>query len=145
MCRSRCIVYKATCNNTRKFYIGATHQCFKKRMVGHFQDARRFAERGKHSDTHAEHWGSCYRQMDVPPTLQRNNSTYEILWQDKPLSCVKTFGTAKCQLCNHERLEIFKHRRKHPERILNKLNELTGECRHHPKFHRNKEKHDDQH
>lgn len=145
MCRNRCIVYKCTCNNTGKFYIGATHQNFKLRMGAHFQEAKRFAERGEYYDTYAEHWGGYYRQMVVSPELQRNNSTYEVLWQGKPLSCVKTFGTPQCQLCNHERLEIFKHRRKHPERILNKLNELTGKCRHHPKFHRYKDQHDDQH
>ena len=39
--RTSCIVYKATCKETGKSYIGNTQQAYKKRMAGHLSDVQR--------------------------------------------------------------------------------------------------------
>jgi hypothetical protein len=56
--------------------------------------------------------------------------------QGNPLSCVKTFGTKGCKLCNKERWAILNLTRKYPNLAINKSNEIYGACRHKPKFHR---------
>jgi hypothetical protein len=55
VCRKALIVYKVTIPQTRKYYIGATSQTLKKRMVGHLQDTRKLLKDGVRSSTLASH------------------------------------------------------------------------------------------
>jgi GIY-YIG catalytic domain len=138
-CRKSIVVYKVTCKNTSKSYIGNTQQIFKKRMQQHFNDVKKLHQLGVKSDSYAKHFATQFSNFNnLTPSLQRGSINCEILWQGNPINVVKTFGTPKCALCNKERLEILKQARKNPESLINSCNEIYGACRHKPKFHRYK-------
>jgi hypothetical protein len=136
-CRNSIVVYEATCLITGKKYIGNTQQHVKKRMQQHVQDVRKLVIHGRHSDSFAKHFA-----MLVPPGTPNNEIRkfvkikVKILWSGKPLTCVKTFGTKSCKLCNKERHEILKLTRLHPGKAINTCSEIHGACRHKPRFHR---------
>ena len=137
VCRDRIVVYKVECNRTRKMYIGNTQQFFKKRMQQHHNEVRKLHQLGERSDSYAKHFASTFKPDEIPtPDLQRENITCSIIWQGRPISTVKTFGSRNCALCARERLEILKQSRKDPNSIINSCNEIYGACRHNPKFHR---------
>jgi hypothetical protein len=125
-------VYKITCKNTSKVYIGNTQQYSKKEC----SNTSMIHQFGTKSDSYAKHFAAQFSNLDIlTPNLQRNSITCEILWQGNPINVVKTFGTPKCALCNKERLEILKNSRKTPESLINSCNQIYGACRHKPKFH----------
>ena len=137
MCRDRCIVYKIDDRTTPKFYIGSTQQHFKIRMRQHFSDVREYQRTGKTLSSYAKHFGGQLRNFRKPSNqLQRNITLYSKIWQANPLTCVPTFGTNRCLLCNQEKLAIFNAYRKDPKRLINKKNEITAKCCHKPQFHR---------
>ena len=45
LCRHSIVVYKATCDTTKKFYIGCTQQKLKTRMTQHFNEAKSSAKK----------------------------------------------------------------------------------------------------
>jgi GIY-YIG catalytic domain len=129
VCRKSIVVYKVVCKNTSKVYIGNTQQHFKRRMQQHFNDVKKLHQLGQKSDSYAKHFANQFLNFDnLTPQFQRNSITCDILWQGNPISVVKTFGTAKCALCNKERLEILKHSRKNPESLINSCTEIYGAC-----------------
>ena len=136
-CRSSIVVYRATCLQTKKQYLGNTQQHVKSRMQGHVQDVKNLFINGKSSDSFVSHFASL-----VPEgTTKKNVKDFvkfkvDILWQGDPLSCVKTFGTRGCKLCAKERYAIIKLTRETPNLAVNKCNEVHGACRHRPRFHR---------
>ena len=137
-CRRSIVVYKATCLQSGKQYIGNTQQHVKKRLQQHVQDVKALVLHDKQSDSFASHF-ACFVPRDIPRKEMMKNHVklkVEILWQGKPLSTVKTFGTRSCKLCAKERLEILKFTRKSPKMAINKCNEVYGTCRHKPRFHR---------
>ena len=137
MCRHQCIVYKVQDRTSQKFYIGSTQQHFKTRMRQHFKDVRDYQRTGQTSSTYARHFAYQLQNFRKPSNqLQRNTTLYSKIWQANPLTCVPTFGTNRCLLCNQEKLAIFNAYRKDPRRLINKKNEITAKCRHKPKFHR---------
>jgi hypothetical protein len=80
MCRVPIVIYKITCKMTNKIYIENTQQNFKKRMTGHFQDVRSYAQ-------HVT--GIWPRGAEVPtPGMQRNLIKCNILWKGNPSSVV---------------------------------------------------------
>ena len=137
MCRDRCIVYCVEDRLSKKLYVGSTQQHFKTRMRQHFKDVREYQQKGQTSDSYAKHFGYQLRGFRNPSNnLQRNTTLYSKIWQANPVTCVPTFGTSRCLLCNHEKLAIFNLYRKDPRRLINKRNEITAKCRHKPQFHR---------
>ena len=133
---NRIVVYRAECKNTGKMYIGVTHRNFKTRMQEHFKDVRNLLAKGKRSDSYARHFAKVFSNFKKPSTpLQRNSITCSILWQGKPMSVVKTFGSPNCALCAREKLEIFKQSRENPSLLINSCNELYGASLHKPQFH----------
>jgi hypothetical protein len=128
-------------------YIGNTQQHLKKRMQQHFQDVQRLVLTDKRSDSFASH----FAQLIPTPKIDPNNPKpekikirdkikvkCEVVWQGRPLSCVKTFGTKSCALCSRERIEILRIARETPHLAINSCTEIYGSCRHRPRFHRYK-------
>lgn len=136
-CRQRIVVYKATCLQTNKVYIGNTSQHVKTRIQQHIRDTKDLVCKGKRSDSFAYYFSKL-----VPPDTPRKEVNQhvklkiDILWKGNPLAVVKTFGTNCCKLCAKERLEILKLTRRYPDLAINKCSEIYGSCRHKPKFHR---------
>ena len=137
ICRDKCLVYGVTCRITNSTYIGSTQQHFKRRMGQHFKSVRELLRTGKKSDSYAFHSARILQNFQKPSNgLQLNTITVQKLWQANPLTCVPTFGTARCHLCNHEKLAIFNLHRKDPHHLINYKSEITNKCRHKPQFHR---------
>ena len=136
-CRRSIVVYKATCLQSGKQYIGNTQQHVKKRMQQHVQDVKSLVVHNKQSDSFASRFASLVpRGIERKEIKKHVKLKVEILWQGKPLSTVKTFGTRNCKLCAKERLAILKFTREQPKQAINKCNEVYGACRHKPRFHR---------
>ena len=80
-------VYKATCNETGKSYIGNTQQAYKKRMAAHYSDVRRLVLTGKKLDSFASHFANFFNTESKPtPSLFREKITFSIPWEWNPLS-----------------------------------------------------------
>ena len=136
-CRTSCIVYKATCNETGKSYIGNTQQAYKKRMTAHYSDVRRLVLTGKKSDSFASHFANLFKTDSIPtPSLLREKITFSILWQGNPLSVQKSFGTKNCRLCLKESIHILKNLHTDPTKLINHNSEIYTSCRHQTRFHR---------
>ena len=136
-CRRSIVVYKATCLQSGKQYIGNTQQHVKKRMQQDVQDVKSLVVHNKQSDLFASHFASLvHRGIERKEIKKRVKLKVEILWQGKPLSTVKTLGTRNCKLCAKERLAILKFTREQPKQVINKCNEVYGACRHKLRFHR---------
>lgn len=56
ICWHSLVVYKATCNITKKFYINCTQQKVKSRMTQYFNEAPNLANKRLNSDTFAKHF-----------------------------------------------------------------------------------------
>jgi hypothetical protein len=138
-CRTKCAVYKYTGPVTRKFYIGQTQQFVKRREQQHVQEAKNRAITGAKSDSFAEFFGGKVpkevaekkNKKDIKIEFER-----EIIWNGNLISCMKTFGTRGCKLCNKERYLLLKHRFESPKLSINKCHEIYGACRHKSAFHR---------
>jgi hypothetical protein len=139
-CRKSIVVYKTTCLQTGKVYIGNTQQHLKKRMQQHFQDVRKLVLTEQRSDSFASHFADFFDPPRNPRERLKIRDQLEIkvevIWQGRPLSVVKTFGTKGCALCSKERIEILKIARNNPELAINSCQEVYGWCRHKPRFHR---------
>ena len=136
-CRASCIVYKATCKETGKCYIGNTQQAYKKRMTAHYSDVRRLVLTGKKSDSFASHFSSFFNTESKPtPSLLREKISFSILWQGNPLAVQKSFGTRTCRLCLKESTHILKELHTNPDKLINHNSEIYTSCRHKTRFHR---------
>jgi hypothetical protein len=136
-CRESIVVYQATCLSTGKAYIGNTQQHVKTRMQQHTADTKKLFTSEKKSDSFAEHFAAQIPKDTKTPDISKHiNFKVEILWKGNPLSCVKTFGTRGCRLCEKERLEILRLVKQQPTKAINKNSEIYGACRHKPKFHK---------
>jgi hypothetical protein len=136
-CRTSIVVYKATCEQTGKVYIGNTQQHLKKRMQQHVQDVKNLVKKDKKSDSFAAHFAPLIpRETDAKNVRNLVKFKCDILWKGDPISCVKTFGSKACKLCAKERLEILKLTVNEKEKAINSCNEIFGACRHKPRFHR---------
>jgi len=135
-CRNSIVVYKVTCNNTGKIYIGNAQQKFKERMQQHLGEVKKLVEIGEKSDSYAKHFATQFPTTIPTPDDQRNGITCSIIWQGNPISVVKTFATKNCALCAKERTAILKQSKLNPQLLVNSNNEIYGACRHRPKFHR---------
>ena len=140
VCRHKNVVYKATCMTTNKCYIGCTQQDLKKRMQQHYEDVKKLYKTGIKSDSFASHFASLLPKglKNVTSPIIRNllSVKYEVLWEGKPLSTNKTYGTTYCTLCAKERIAIIRHKSEKENQVINTNNEIYGACRHKPKFHR---------
>ena len=137
ICRQSIVVYKATCDVTKKFYIGNTQQKLKARMTQHFNETKDAANNGSSTDSFAKHFAhQDIREGETTVKQVRDRTTIEILWKGNAISCSKSFGKISCSLCMKERLEILKASKQQPKRLINSCNELYGACRHRPVFHR---------
>ncbi len=136
VCREKLVVYRAECKETGKSYIGCTQQSVKKDQ-DHYQGLKRKRrQQDLQSDSFIKHFFERTKDVgELPTEDMKKLASYHILWRD-PLSVVKTFGTDRCLLCNHERLNIFKWMRLKPDKLINTCNEIYGACKHKPKFHR---------
>ena len=59
-CRSSVLVYKSTCLDCNKFYIGNTQQHLKKRMNQHFIETRALVHKNETSDSFAKQFASHF-------------------------------------------------------------------------------------
>ena len=59
-CRNSVLVYKSTCLDCNKFYIGNTQQHLKKRMNQHFIETRALVNKNETSDSFAKHFASHF-------------------------------------------------------------------------------------
>ena len=110
-------------------------------MQQHNYEARRLYRFGTAADSYAHHMAKQVPQntkaTDLPNFICPQVS---ILWQGNPLSVVKTFGSRDCKLCMKERFEILRAKKKDPNKLINRCNEIYGACRHKPRFHRFEQK-----
>ena len=138
ICRQSCVVYKATCDVTDKFYIGNTQQKLKARMTQHFNKTKDAVNKGLSADSFAKHFANQDTREGEGATVKqvRDCTTVEILWKGNAISCSKSFSKLNCNLCMKERLEILKAMKQQPKKLINSCNELYGACRHRPVFHR---------
>ena len=147
-CREKCVVYKATCTTTNKFYIGKTSQFLKERFRTHFNDTQSLAnllpsqEDSVPSSTLSRHLAEnvSVEDPDVNPVRAadvRKIVNVEVLWKGDPINCSNSFGEVKCKLCMMEKIFIFKNNCKHPRLILNRGYGIHSECscRKRKKFH----------
>ena len=70
------------------------------------------------------------------PQIIRDMTQVEFLWQGKAISCMKSFGTLRCQLCMEEKLAILRASWQQPDLLLNTASELDEGCKHRTRFHR---------
>ena len=137
LCRDKCNIYNIECKITHKHYIGSTQQTLKARMQQHHSEVQTLIKTGEKSDTFAAHFARILHNFPNPSTkLMRNSYTIRKVWQANPVTCVPTFGTPRCHLCNHEKLALFHLWVKDPGKMINNRKEITSKCRHKPKFHR---------
>ena len=89
------VLYKAICERSSKFYIGATQQTLKKCFQGHFQDVHCRLTNGTGVDSFAWFFAALWEGQPAVPMTSMLNDSYsnEILWQGNPFSYVKLFGT----------------------------------------------------
>ena len=121
-CLSKAIVYKATVEQTGKYYIGITEMEFKRRLAKHKHSFKNQAD--KNSTTLSHHvWES-----NLAPTPQ-------IKWEVMKKSTARRPGDRECQLCLEEKLQILKQNKNFM--CLNKRSELSNRC---VIFHRSKHK-----
>lgn len=139
-CRKQLVVYKVKCEETDKFYIGATSDTLKNRVSQHLQDARTLLRVGERSSTLASHLAARWQRNNnpsIPAAGQlREKLSFSVLWQGDPFSCSKKFGQLGCKLCQKERVALLRHSWSDGANMMNLLSELNGACRHKPRFHR---------
>ena len=74
------VVYKATCRETKNYYVGSCQTTFKKRMEGHFNDVGKLAKYGTTSDSFARFFVKNFATPPLPPTIKKRdgllNPTY---------------------------------------------------------------------
>ena len=139
VCRKKIVVYQAECPNTNKVYIGCTQQSVKERMQGHEDDVRVKYLFKEKSDTYANHFAAQLPpgldQLSVSDVRSHVPIKYSILWQGRPLTTTKRFGTNGCILCAKERTAIMRMAHCQPTKLINSSNEFYGSCPHNPTFH----------
>ena len=119
LCRHSIVVYKATCKQSKKYYIGNTQQKLKTRMTQHYNKAKDLVNKGLMSDSFAKHAATCFpTESKISANNVRTGFNIEILWHGNPISCTKSFGRLTCSLCMKERLEIMKAIGKEPGRLI---------------------------
>ena len=81
-CRRSIVVYRATCLQTGKQYIGNTQQHVKKRLQQHVQDVKALVLQNKQSDSFASHF-ACFvpRGIEKKEIKQHVKLKVDILWQ----------------------------------------------------------------
>ena len=115
-------------------------------MSQHCNETNNLVNRGKTSDSFANHFASHFEEKNKGKRKQiaikdvRNMVEMSILWGGNLISCNKSFGKLNCYLCMHERISILESIRKDKKMkvksCINNNSELYGSCRHKPKFHR---------
>ena len=136
-CRAVCVIYRAHDLVTQKDYLGHTQQQMKKRGTQHLGQTNKQIRTGKHYDSFSDHFARVFQNFHNPSNrLMLTCIQFTKVWQGNPITCSKTFGTPRCQLCNREKLYIFNTYRKAPDKLINHRDELTSTCRHKPLFHR---------
>lgn len=80
------VVYKATCQKSKKFYIGNTQQHLKTRLNQHFGDVCSLANKKVTSDSFARHFAAFFEEGKATRKLVRTGVTVEILWKGNPIS-----------------------------------------------------------
>jgi hypothetical protein len=111
-----------------------------KRMQGHFQDVKKLFKLGKKSDSFATHFAASIPEETELSWVKCKVNKFvkikvDILWKGDPLTCIKTFGTRSCKLCNKERMALLKLTRSNPNKVINKCNKIYGTCHHKMRFH----------
>ena len=137
-CRKSMVVYKLGCCTCGKFYIGNTQQKLKTRFQQHCSNVRSLLERNVPSNTFVRHMAEHLKEEEIQysPQIIRDRTEVEILWQGKAISCMKTFGVLRCQLCMEEKLAILRAHWEQPELLLNSIIEVEESCKHRTRFHR---------
>jgi len=79
ICRKSIAVYKITCNNTGKIYIGNAQQKFKARMQQHFGEVKKLVTIGEKSDSCAKHFATQFPTTIPTPDTQRDGITCSII------------------------------------------------------------------
>jgi hypothetical protein len=135
------VVYKTTCKNTGKIYIGNTGQSVKNRMDQHIDIARKIfnGQKGQPSETLAKHLVRLIPCVLTNPKRENVRkyvpTRYAVIWEGNPIGCVKTFATNNCTLCAREWIKIIKMSKSDPRLLMNSRNEIYGACHHNPTFH----------
>ena len=132
------VVYRLECNQCGKFYIGNTQQKIKTRLSQHCSSIRTLLERNVPSNTFVRHMANHLReeQHQYSPSNIRERIKVEFLWQGNAISCMKSFGTLRCQLCMEEKLAILRANWEQPNLLMNSVNEIDEGCKHRCRFHR---------
>ena len=138
-CRSKNIVYKITCKECGKFYIGATQNKAKIRMNQHYSGVKKLLEKNVKSTKFSKHFSRCYikrygtKKYNVNKI--RDMCHHEVVYEANPLVAVKTYGGNACRLCMVERMEILKESCRNQRKLLNRRSEIFSTCRHNVYFH----------
>ena len=126
-CLKKSIVYKATIQNSEKFYIGVTESEFKKRHTSHKFSFKH--ETHKNATTLSQHvW-------EIGDNITPQNPEPAIKWEILSQSHQRKAGDTECPLCLEEKLHILKE--SNNPNCLNKRSELPMRC---IVFHRAKHK-----
>lgn len=117
-CGIKNVIYKAevTCGQEKQFYIGSTGMSFKERYYGHMRSLK---HRNSNSTALSNYCWKVYDKTKVMPDIK-----WKIL---HVAGNHTTTSKGSCRLCDLERMEIAKAKRKS---ILNKRSELASKCPH---------------
>ena len=126
-CLSKTVVYKATVQQSNKFYIGITENTFKDRYTQHKSSFKN--EKNKNATSLSQHiW-------EIGQNITDSNPEPGITWEILKKSYPRKPGASECQLCLEEKLQILKASKN--KNSLNKRTELPMRC---ITFHRAKHK-----
>ena len=132
-CRPKCIIYEVKFSMCDAFYIGKTHQTFKKIWDSHFSDILRQIKNGQKYDSFAANFKQHINSTTLR-TYIRKYMTVKVVNQLNPIGAMKTFMKPNCNLCIEECLTILKKLHDKRVTILNKNLEIYGACRHKTTF-----------
>ena len=120
-CRTKCVIYKATCIPTGKVYIRKTAIFLKQRFSSHYNDAQALAnvplsssqELAVPASSLSHHLSEIVNTENADEVLVRaadvrNLTLVEVIWKGDPISCLSSFGEVSCKLCMKEKVEILK-------------------------------------
>ena len=66
--RKKCIIYKYTCRETGKYYIGTTQHNFRNRILGYFSNIKKVVCKNVRSDSFANYFSNFFNSATKKPT-----------------------------------------------------------------------------
>ena len=132
-------MYKVTCKQCNKFYIGVSQNKAKIRFTQHYSSVKKQLEKNKTTSKFLSHFSRCYQKRYGTKKYNvnkiRDMCHHEIIYKANPLSAVKTYGSNTCRICMVERMEILKESCRNQWKLLNRRGEIYSTCKYNVYFH----------